>query len=66
MESSKGIKNCRGTTLRKRNPRSTEYWPRRPGVFPTIRVDKAADKKKHQLLQGEIRKGEEENRMGKW
>ena len=35
------------------------------GVSPSIRVDKAAGKEKHQLLQGEIRKGEEKNRMGK-
>ena len=37
------------------------------GFFPTIKVDTAAGKGKHQLLQGEICKGEEENRMGeKW
>ena len=65
MESGKGIKNCRGTTSRKRNPRGSSYWPHRLGVSPAIRVDKAAGKEKHQLLQGEIRKGEEKNRTGK-
>ena len=33
--------------------------------FPTIRIDKAAGKEKHQLLQGEICKGVEENRIEK-
>ena len=34
------------------------------GVFLSIRIDKIAGKEKQKLLQGEIRKGEEENRMG--
>ena len=35
------------------------------GVFPSVRVDKVEGKEKQQLLQGKIRKSEEENRMGK-
>ena len=34
------------------------------GGFTTITVEKTAGKEKHQLLQGKIYKGEEENRMG--
>ena len=65
MESSVGIKNFRGTISRKRNPMRSSFWLRWPRVFPTIRIDKSAGKEKYQLLQGEIRKGEEEKRMGK-
>ena len=35
------------------------------GFFLTIKLDKIAGKEKQRLLQGEIRKGEEENRMRK-
>ena len=35
------------------------------GFFPAIRVDKALGKKRHQLLQSEIRRSEEEKRVEK-
>ena len=35
------------------------------GFFPTIRVDKALGKERHQLLQSEIHRSEEEKRVEK-
>ncbi len=65
MEGGKGIKNSRGKASRKINSWLSSYWPCRPGFFPSIKFDKVTGKEKQQLMKGEIRKGEEEDRMGK-
>ena len=63
MESGKRSKSCGGTAAGKEILGVVATGRAVLGFFPTIRVHKASGKERHQLLQSEIHRSEEEKRV---